>query len=265
LAFEQYLDFLYGRSLRTTLLCHAAAPISGEVDSAAVRSLWVVSDAKPVGPVCRTGPDAKERSRSASGTDSGEPVTFKGADCTLSVSTPIAKAALTVLAEAAPRPMKFGTLVERVERRQATNNLERDLIDLVIEWFATRLIELTAYCAPVAATIDERPIASAVARVQATRGWGVTSLFHRRIRVDGELATRVLQCLDGRHDRAAIIEALVAPVASGSVQVRIDGENVTDPDRVRPILAERVDACLADFLQHGLLLAEGALQRGIAR
>jgi methyltransferase-like protein len=244
LAFEQYLDFLYGRSLRTTLLCDAAAPISGEVDPAAIRSLWIVSDAKPV---------ATEGTTEAQRHRNDEAVTFKGADCTLAVTTPIAKAALLELAEAAPRPMRFTTLVERVERRLATKNLERELIDLAIEWFATRLIEFTAYCVPVAVSVDERPTASAVARMQAARGWGVTSLFHRRIRVDGELATRVLQCLDGSHDRAALIEALLAPVAKGAVQVRIDGENITDPDRVRPILAERVDACLADFLEHGLL------------
>ncbi len=284
LTFEQYLDFLYGRSLRTTLLCHAAAPISGEVDVAAVRSLWIVSDAKPVGPVCRTGPDVAARSCSASGTYPEAGMTFKGADCTLAVTNPVAQAALTELALAAPRPIPFEKLVERVGRRPAVadvarsetghntlktghnqvetgHNLERELIDLAVEWFATRLVELTAYDTPVATSLDERPLASAVAREQAARGWGVTSLFHRRIRVDGELATRVLQCLDGRHDRAAIIAALVEPVAAGKVQVRIGGENVTDPDRVRPIVAERVDACLADFLQHGLLLAGDAPQR----
>ncbi|HEY2147423.1 MAG TPA: class I SAM-dependent methyltransferase, partial [Pirellulales bacterium] len=49
LGFEQYLDFLYGRSLRTTLLCREEDAVSGEIAPDGIRHFWISSDAKPVG------------------------------------------------------------------------------------------------------------------------------------------------------------------------------------------------------------------------
>ncbi len=192
LTFEQYLDFLYSRSLRATLLCHAETPLAGEIVPAAVRALWIVSDAKPL---ASSVGDVRI---------DGAPTIFKGADCTLSVATPVAKAALIELAIAAPRPIRFAMLVERVHKRLESVSIdvavERELIDLAIEWFATRLIELTAFSPAVATEVDERPCASDLAREQARRGWGVTNLFHRRIHLDGEVADPCA-ALFGRHAR----------------------------------------------------------------
>jgi methyltransferase-like protein len=183
----------------------------------------------------------------------------------------LGKAALLELAKAAPKPMPFETLLERVQRRLATSSATdsdeavrnevpsadtgTQLTDMVIEWFVMRLVELYAYCPPVATQAVERPVASAVSRHQAAQGWWrVTNLFHRRIRLDGELASRVIRMLDGRHDRPAIIEALVEPVVAGKVETRVAGKRLNDPRRIRPILAERVEACLSDFVRHGLLV-----------
>ena len=43
LDFEQYLDFLYGRSLRTTLLCREEDAVSGEIVPDGIRHLWILS------------------------------------------------------------------------------------------------------------------------------------------------------------------------------------------------------------------------------
>jgi methyltransferase-like protein/protein-L-isoaspartate O-methyltransferase len=266
LAFEQYLDFLYGRSLRTTLLCHQAVKVSGEIVPDGVRGLWIASDAKPV------NGDGKPLELGKIRVDSTDPLTFRGDECTLLATTRLGRAALMELAKAAPQPVQFEALLERVQRRLATPHgaisnktdghdnapaLETaaTLRDMLIEWFAMRLVELHAYCPPVATHAGERPLASAVSRHQASRGWWrVTNLFHRRIRLDGELASRTIALLDGRHDRSAIVEALVEPVAAGMVEARIAGQQLTDPQRIRPILAERVEVCLSDFVRHGLLV-----------
>jgi methyltransferase-like protein len=265
LAFEQYLDFLYGRSLRTTLLCHDAVPVSGEIVPNALRGLWIASEAKPVDGA------GKPVEIGEGNPESNDPLTFRGDESTLSVATRLGKAALLELAKAAPKPMPFETLLERVQRRLATSSATdsdeavrnevpsadtgTQLTDMVIEWFVMRLVELYAYCPPVATQAVERPVASAVSRHQAAQGWWrVTNLFHRRIRLDGELASRVIRMLDGRHDRPAIIEALVEPVVAGKVETRVAGKRLNDPRRIRPILAERVEACLSDFVRHGLLV-----------
>jgi methyltransferase-like protein len=128
-----------------------------------------------------------------------------------------------------------------------------------------RLVELQGYRPPVAMSADKRPLASAVARYQAERGWRrVTNLFHRPIGLDDELAGRTIALLDGQHDRAAIVEALIEPVVAGKVNVRIAGRPLSDPKEIRPLLAERVEACLADFARHGLLVDEAEHKGGAA-
>ncbi len=264
LGFEQYLDFLYGRSLRTTLLCREEDAVSGEIVPDGIRHLWISSDAKPVGGDGKEMPLAEVRLVDES------PLEFRAPECTLSVGTPLGKAALFELAAVAPGALTFKALVERVERRLQNTSLPAKspssisevssrLMDMLVEWFAMRLIDLQACLPPLAAATSERPMASAAARYQASHGWSrVTNLLHRRIRLDGELASRVIAMLDGRHDRAAIVEALIEPVARGEVETRIDGRSVTEPDRIRLILTDRVDACLRDFQRHALLIDTAA-------
>jgi methyltransferase-like protein/ubiquinone/menaquinone biosynthesis C-methylase UbiE len=273
LDFEQYLDFLYGRALRTTLLCRDEIDVSGQIVPEGLRALWIATEARPV------SVDGKPLSLADIRPEAEVPLTFRADECTLAVATRLGKAALFELAAAAPRAMPFETLLERVQQRLAASagdrlkpaelstpvdgdadgppvaDVGRPLMDMVVEWFSMRLVELHAYGPPVAEEAAERPMASAVARYQASRGWWrVTNLFHRRIRIEGELASRVITLLDGRHDRRAIVEALIEPVAAGKVEVRIGGQPLTDPQRIRPILAERVEVCLRDFARHALLV-----------
>ena len=41
--FQQYLDFLYGRALRTTLLCREEVAVRHQLVPEAVRDLWISS------------------------------------------------------------------------------------------------------------------------------------------------------------------------------------------------------------------------------
>lgn len=267
LDFEQYLDFLYGRALRTTLLCREEIKPSGEIVHEGIRSLWIATDAKPV------GHDGKPLPLDSIIPEEAASLTFRGDHCTLAVTTPLGKAALSELALAARKPMSFDTLVERVRQRFAgaaqtvtaphESELSVRLAEAAAEWFAMRLVDLHGYCPPVATIAGERPLASAVARFQAQRGWRrVTNLFHRPIGLDDELAGRTIALLDGRHDRATIVEALIEPVLSGNVKVRIAGRPLSDPKEIRPLLAERVEVCLADFARHALLVDDSELKSG---
>jgi len=47
---EQYLDFLYNRMFRQTLLCHADVRLDYSLRPEAVTRFWVSSSAKPVPP-----------------------------------------------------------------------------------------------------------------------------------------------------------------------------------------------------------------------
>ena len=239
-----------------------------QLDSQGVRHLRVISGAVAV---TATGEPLPPEQISLA---PGDAVAFRGPDCTLSVSDSANKALLLELAAANPQSLPFDELVARAGQRLRDRGmgstddppldepaLTKKLAAIVVEWFATRLVDLQAFEPPLAVCPGERPIASAVARYQLTHGGAsglnrrtdaraglgpqkrcaateggptkgdhqVINLLHRRVRLGGDLAGIVLLRLDGRHDRAAIIAELAQPVLEGRAKIRIDDQAVTDP------------------------------------
>ena len=74
------------------------------------------------------------------------------------------------------------------------------------------------------------------------------------MRLDDPLGRLLVRLCDGTRDRAALADALVAAVG-GELQLTIDGEPVTDGERVR----EQLEAGLERNLQ---ILARLAMLRG---
>jgi SAM-dependent methyltransferase len=316
LDFQQYLDFLYGRSLRTTLLCRDEVTVRHHLVPEAARDLWISSSAEP------TTQDGQRLSRAdidQIDVNDAAPIVFRADECTTSLASRTSKAAMLELAAASPKSLTFEAFVDRVRarleasgRREAMANnsqesirsdpLEQELAAAAVEWFGMRLIELRAFDPPMATEPSERPIASAVARYQIAKGWAtvdparlegersakqtvasgamptalrghapegkskstassinqVTNLLHRRINLDGELATKVLMHLDGQHDRAQIVESLIQPVLSGEAEIRVEGRSLRNPTAVRKALDDRVAAVIADFARNALLVREVA-------
>jgi hypothetical protein len=79
---------------------------------------------------------------------------------------------------------------------------------LLMHLTKARLIQPHAWKAPVAATISERPRASA--RREAHSRLGVSTLLHTTARVDDPVLRSFLCLLDSTRDRAALIDALKA-------------------------------------------------------
>lgn len=299
--FQQYLDFLYGRALRTTLLCRDEVAVRHHLAPEAVRDLWISSAAEP------QASDKTKLSREQIAridlTDSS-PQVFRCDECTTAVASILGKAAMLAISASFPKPLTFDALVERVRERLPKHDgasfgqISETLAPIAVEWFAMRLVELRAFDPPISAAPSARPIASALARYQVAHGWGdfapspqsrepsvdgaqtssprserevkspgdarvyqVTNLVHRRITLVGELAAEVIMQLDGQHDRTQIIESLAEPVLSGEVEIRIDGRQVTDTATVRQLLAQRVETCLNDFARNSLLMREVAAEK----
>ena len=59
--------------------------------------------------------------------------------------------------------------------------------------------------------MGERPVASALARVQAARGTHVTNLWHATVEVPDDLGRRLITLLDGTRDRAALLQEMQRP------------------------------------------------------
>ncbi len=189
---EQYLDFLRCRCFRRTLLCHREAPLDRRIAPERLENMYAASAFAPAGPA-----DLRP----------GAPVEFLGPRGRKAVSDhPLAKAALSALAERWPEGVAFRELLEKVGA--ALDPAQADahsLAEMLLQAYAADVIELHVWAAPAAARAGERPQAPAPARWQALSRGEVTTLRHTTVRLEGERERRLLGLLDGTRDRAALL------------------------------------------------------------
>lgn len=198
---EQYLDFLRCRCFRRTLLCRREAPLDRRLAPERLEKLYVASAFAPAGPA-----DLRW----------GAPVEFRGPHERKALSDhPLAKAALSALAERWPEALAFRELLGRVGAALAPAQADaRSLAEMLLEAYAADVVELHVWAAPVAALAGERPQAAAPARRQALSRGEVTTLRHTTVRLEGEGERRLLALLDGTRDRAALLRDLALPEIS---------------------------------------------------
>jgi hypothetical protein len=222
---EQYLDFLFNRAFRQTLLCHAE--VSLKPSPTAVASLAVASPAESVAPTPDVDSDAPERFRGPSGS-------------VVRLSSPLVKAALVELHECWPQALPFQELFRRAgarlgqqapESHQATGPPDdSDALSLaqqLLRCTSLGLVELHGYVPRFTLEVGERPIACPLARYQAQRGLPVANRRHEPVHFEDNLARATLGLLDGSHDRAALREQLDRLAASGDREPK-DGGDATD-------------------------------------
>ena len=183
IAREQYLDFFKGRMFRQTLLCHAGRE-RREPSADVVRGMLAATPARPVGEVGRAGPYLEFRGP-------------RGA--TLTTDNDAVKAALVALGEAWPRAVPVA-------------DLDGDAVcEALLRAYAVNLVQLHVSAPEIANAPSERPVASALARLQAAEGTRITNLRHGTIDVPDELGRRLITLLDGTRDRAALLRELDRP------------------------------------------------------
>jgi SAM-dependent methyltransferase len=177
---EQYLDFFKGRMFRQTLLCHADA-VRREPGPEVVRGMLVASPVRAAG-------EAEGRFE------------FRGPlGATLSTDHAGVKRTLERLGDAWPDAVPVADLGDGV------------VVDTLRRAYAANLVHLHVWAPRLATTPPERPVASALARLQAAEGTRVTTLRHTSVEVPDELGRRLVGLLDGTRDRPALLRELGRP------------------------------------------------------
>ncbi len=242
---EQYMDFLRNRTFRQTLLCHADREPVYRIHPDRVAGLHVASPAQPV---------------SAADLRPGVVEQFRGTDgVTLSARDPVVKAAMRYLAEAWPRAVPFGQLLEEARGRlgdAAGAEDARLLGESLLSFYAqasTRLVELHACPPRFAAEVSERPAASPLARLQAEKGNQVTNLRHELMTLQ-EFDRQLLRLLDGQRDRPALVEAMTGLAEEGVLVVQDGGRLVRDAGRLRELMGRAADQQLPALARAALLV-----------
>ncbi len=248
---EQYLDFLSCRAFRQTLVCRSDVPLIRELDAARAQSFRVLSLAKPVSAAPDILSTNVERFKSLSGT-------------TVGMAFPLAKAAMVELAEVSPRALSFTELLSAVRARLRPGGVsepdeetlaqeEQDLGEMVIMAYGGNMLELHLHEPSFVLSAGEKPLASVVARLQAQGSNCVTSFWHKNISIDDAFAYRLLQRLDGEHDRASLIELLSGDALEGRLALQREGVLVTDAEEIRALVTEKLEPALQKMARYALL------------
>jgi methyltransferase-like protein len=206
IAGEQALDFLRMRMFRETLLCHGEREIRRGPTAEQLRRLNYASQAT-----------------STPGDKSGARVFMIPGGMEMETAQPRVIALMEQLEEAWPRALSFAELEPCLS--EAGSSPEHETATLLMHLARARLIQLHAWKAPVAATISERPRASANARQEARSRPRVSTLLHTTARFDDPVVCSFLCLLDGTRDRAALIDALKAEhpaLPVGQIEQRIE-------------------------------------------
>ncbi len=202
LAREQYLDFAHFRRYRQSLLARGASATGFAPSPPRIASLHASASTALI------------RAAAEGGLAGG------GADDD-------ARALQRWLVERAPRAASMAEARAWLRGRTGQKDVAppRTIEELVAEAFAAGLAQLHAAPPRLAATVGERPLASPLARWQATRRDHLTNLRHETVKIGDATARQLLALLDGSRDRGQLAAALGPALAAAdrrALEARID-------------------------------------------
>ena len=236
LQMEQYMDFVRCRYFRKSLICRSSVQLNRSLTPALVRGVLLSTEAEAVG---------KE--------DAAGTLRFKTpAGQSISCKSPLTKAALVHLGEQWPMPVVFADLFHACGNGEASE--EEFLAGEMLICMAAGVVEWRLSPVPFTVTVARFPATSRLARLQAERGYKITNLRSEVITLD-EIHRQTLRHLDGRHDIAALTDALMALVLSGVLVLHRDDDNepVDDKKEMRRLLGPALAKVLANLAKRALL------------
>jgi methyltransferase-like protein/2-polyprenyl-3-methyl-5-hydroxy-6-metoxy-1,4-benzoquinol methylase len=246
---EQNLDFLFNRRFRESLLCHDDVALDRSRPSELLMSRFhFIGVARPQSSRVDIGSHAIETFRAPGGES-------------IQVDHPICKATLACLHESSPQAQSFDELCGAVRTRLEgaadikpipDDELRRGIAALLRECIWTRLVATNVHPMTSNTPIGERPVASPVARYQAKSSDRVANLRHENVALT-QTDRNILPLLDGRRDRAALVDALVGMVDAGQIKVEVEGRTVRDKQRLRSVLGEQIEVSLKRLASLGLI------------
>jgi methyltransferase-like protein len=167
---------------------------------------------------------------------------------TFTSTHPLVKAAFRHLSEIWPQSISFDGLVKAAGSADSPSSDIQTLGAQILDGYAHSFVVLRSQKAPFVAAISDRPVASALARHQARGGDPVTNQLHESGLVD-DFDRHMLQLLDGRNDRSAIVDGLVKLVENGTLRSSSPGS-----EALRKNLAQAVEDNLGHFAKLALLV-----------
>jgi methyltransferase-like protein/SAM-dependent methyltransferase len=243
---EQYMDFVWNRLFRQTLLCHRGCRPKRALTPSLLLGLMMSSPAVP-----ETSPIDL-----AAGTTVG----FKNGRQRAESALPATKAALMVLIERWPHAIDADELIalalERTTPFLSPASIEEIRNVLMLDLFKSAMYGMVSVhtqqprCTNQA---SETPRGYRLAMQQAQSGSIVVNAHHQMIQLE-PLALEVLKLLNGSRRRADMLDALVERQESGALALADQGKPITAPEMVRAILSDRLEKTLTTLARCAVLV-----------
>jgi methyltransferase-like protein len=241
---QQYLDFLRNVGFRSTLLCHREIELDRGLQEHRMGRFRVRLSAQP---------NPKEIDP-----QSEDPVSFGIGDRGITVSMPLGKAAIVFLGRMWPEAIGVAELhdraLEMLPEPAATGDPRRSidaLNSLLMAALAANVLEVCVHSPQCVSTIGARPVASRLARYQASRRMLIANRWHRGVKLD-DLGCFVVERLDGRHDRVALESELREALERGLILGKQEDKRRTPSTEE---VAEMIDWALRTCVSASLLVA----------
>jgi len=158
-------------------------------------------------------------------------------------TTPLVKAVFADLAEAWPQTRPFASLLPAASQRlgmdrlQNSDRVQSDINELgktLLQCYVNGMLEFHVIPSRISITQSEKPIASNVARVQASNGKLATNLRHEFVQLN-DIGLQILQRLDGKHDSKSMCATITHLIEQDILTLSCD----TAEDR-NQVIAEAV-------------------------
>ena len=180
---EQYMDFFYNRTLRRSLLCHQEHAVNREVYGEPITFSYISAFLLPHGDHFKTP-----------------------AEEVITVSHPAVKASLSYLTRLYPQRLFFEELFQYANK---VHNLSQEMFaEELLRLYSVEAIELNHCPATFSTTLSHMPLASPLARWQASQGKeNLTNLKCEEIPLD-PICMAILPYLDGQHSHPMLLKIL---------------------------------------------------------
>lgn len=251
---EQYMDFLYNRSFRKTLICHREVELNRNVQATpeALAPFVIASQARPASET----PDIQGRTVEQFRIQEGAALTS---------DHPVTKAAMCHLQAIAPQGIRFDTLLAEASAQvygtagpspaQAREDAQLLATSLLRGFsYHTSLVELHCYLPAFVTEASERPLASPYARLQGQERTIVTNLRHERVTLD-PFTRHLLPLLDGNHTREQLLAEFMARARNEEVAFTYQGQPIHEENKRQEIASQQLEISLRFLAEAALLLA----------
>ncbi len=212
---QQYMDFLSNRQFRSTLLCHQGVALTRNIGPEVLRKFQLSLSTRPA--------------PFKPSFDANEPLTFRIGRGQISTDSPLGMAVMEHLSNHWPRSITLDELHAASVQRLAIRGKSFDHFTVddtartVMDIFATGFVNYSVHPPPIANQVSNRPLVTALARLQASSGMSVTNQRHENLSLD-EFSRFLVALLDSQHDHRQLLEKIQTAVAKGELTIPQNGQ-----------------------------------------